>query len=101
MTVNDIYYHEIRPLSQVSDDTPIEFQISGQNSMDYLDLNGTQIYVKLKVTNLNGSNITSKKVGSVNLFLQSMFSATEVTVQNKAIITFIYNPYNAIIQTFF
>ena len=98
MRVNDIYYHEIRPLSQVSGETPIEFRISGQNAMDYLDLKGTQIYVKLKVVNPNGSDITSAKVGPVNLFLQSLFSTTEVTLQNKIIMTCNYNPYHAMIH---
>ena len=37
-SVTDVYYDEIRPLSQVSGDSPFEFKISGQNSMDYLDL---------------------------------------------------------------
>jgi hypothetical protein len=37
------YYEEIRPLSQVSGDAPIEFRVSGQNSMDYLDLNGSTL----------------------------------------------------------
>lgn len=36
-SVTDVYYDEIRPLSQVSVDSPFEFKISGQNSMDYLD----------------------------------------------------------------
>lgn len=99
VAVNDIYYQEVRALSQVSDDSPIEFRISGQNSMDYLDLKGTQLHVKLKVTNANGTDITSKKVGPVNLFLQALFSATEVTLQNKAIITCNYNPYRAMIHT--
>lgn len=97
--VNDIYYQEIRPLSQVHSDTPIEFRISGQNAMDYLDMKGTQLYVKLKVTNPTGSDITSKKVGPVNLFLQALFSATEVTIQNKSIMTCNYNPYRAMIHT--
>ena len=99
VAVNDVYYQEVRPLSQISEETPIEFRISGQNAMDYLDLKGTQIYVKLKVKKPNGTNITSKKVGPVNLFLQSLFSTTEVTLQNKAIITCNYNPYIAMIQT--
>ena len=68
VAVNDVYYQEVRPVSQVSEDTPIEFRISGQNAMNYLDLKGTQIYVKLKVINRNGTNITSNKVGPVNLF---------------------------------
>ena len=63
--------------------------------MDYLDLQGTQLCVKLKVINSDGSNITSAKIGPVNLFLQALFSATEVTLQNKAVISSNYNPYTA------
>ena len=37
-------------------------------------------------------------MGPSNLFLQSLFSTTEVTLQNKATITRTYNPYNAMIQ---
>ena len=99
VAVNDVYFQEIRPLSQVSDDTPIEFQISGQNSMDYLDLKGTQVCMKLKVTNPDGTDITSTKVGPVNLFLQALFSTTEVSLQNKAIISSNFNPYVAMIHT--
>ena len=98
--VSDIYFHEIRPLSQLSGDGPIEFRISGQNSLDYLDLAGSQLYVKLKVKKGNGSKIVSTdKVGPVNLFLQALFSTTEVTLQNKAVITSNYNPYRAMFET--
>lgn len=99
--VSDIYYHEIRPLSQLSGDGPIEFRISGQNSLDYLDLAGSQLYVKLKVKKADGTDLVkgTDKVGPVNLFLQALFSTTEVTLQNKAIITCNYNPYRAMIQT--
>ena len=98
--VSDIYFHEIRPLSQLSGDGPIEFRISGQNSLDYLDLAGSQLYVKLKVKKGNGSKIVSTdKVGPVNLFLQALFSTTEVTLQNKAITTSNYNPYRAMFET--
>lgn len=98
--VSDIYFHEIRPLSQLSGDGPIEFRISGQNSLDYLDLAGSQLYVKLKVKKGNGSKMVSAdKVGPVNLFLQALFSTTEVTLQNKAIITSNYNPYRAMFET--
>ena len=100
VAVNDVHYQEIRPISQVSDDTPIEFQISGQNSMDYLDLKDTQLCVKLKVTNPDGSNLKSgEKVGPVNLFLQALFSIIEVTLQNKAVISSNYNPYIAMFNT--
>ena len=67
--------------------------------MDYLDLKGTQLCVKLKITNPDGSNLTTKKVAPVNMLLQALFSTTEVTLQNKAIISSNYNPYIAMIQT--
>ena len=38
-------------------------------------------------------------MGPANLFLQSLFSATEVTLPNKASITNNYNPYRAYIHT--
>lgn len=100
VAVNEIYFQEIRPLSQLSGDSPIEFRISGQNSMDYLDLKGSQLYVKLRVKKANGDKLSaSEKTGPTNLFLQALFSATEVTLQNKAVITCNYNPHRAMIET--
>lgn len=101
-SVTDVYYDEIRPLSQVSDDSPFEFKISGQNSMDYLDLRNSQIYVKLKVEKADGTALTdmkAQKVGPANLFLQALFSACEVSLQNKATMSCNYNPYRAYIHT--
>ena len=48
--VSSIYFQEIRPLSQLSNDGPIEFRVSGQNSLEFLYLAGSQLYIKLKVT---------------------------------------------------
>jgi hypothetical protein len=100
VAISDVYHQEIRPLSQVSGDSPIEFQISGQNSMDYLDLKDSQLYVKVKVKKADGSDmLATEKTGPVNLFLQALFSTTEVTLQNKSTITCNYNPYRSMIQT--
>jgi hypothetical protein len=98
-SVSDVYFEEIRPLSQVSSEGPFEFRISGQNSMDYIDLKNSQIYVKLKVVKPDGTALSGEKVGPANLFLQTLFSSSEVTLQNKASITCNYNPYRAYIQT--
>lgn len=98
-SVNEIYNEEIRPLSTVSGDGPFEFRINGQNSTDYLDLKNSQLYVKLKVTKADGAVLTTEKVGPANLFLQALFSSTEVTLQNKASLTCNYNAHRAYIQT--
>ncbi|MEW8548440.1 MAG: hypothetical protein AB2693_33475 [Candidatus Thiodiazotropha sp.] len=98
--VQDAYFAEIRPLSQISNDVPIEFRIAASNTLDYLDLYGSQIYVKLKITKSDGSSLDgSSKVGPANLFLQSLFSTVEVTLQNKVTLTCSNNPYRAMIQT--
>ena len=98
--INEVYFHEIRPMSQLAGDGPIEFRINSQNSIDYIDLANSQLYVKLKVRKTDGSDLAgTDKVGPVNLFLQSLFSTTEVTLQNKATITCNYNPYKAMIKT--
>ena len=98
--VQDAYFAEIRPLSQISNDVPLEFRIAASNTLDYLDLHGSQLYVKLKVTKADSSSLDgSSKVGPVNLFLQSLFSTVEVTLQNKVTLTCTCNPYRAILQT--
>ena len=98
-SVNEIYYEEIRPLSSISGEGPFEFRVNGQHSSDYLDLKNCQLYVRLKVQKADGTDLTTEKVGPANLFLQSLFSATEVSLQNKASITNNYNPYRAYIHT--
>lgn len=98
-SVNEIYNEEIRPLSAISGDGPYEFRINAQHSTDYLDLKNCQLYVRLKVQKADGSDLTTEHVGPANLFLQSLFSATEVTLQNKASISNNYNPYRAYIHT--
>ena len=98
--VQDAYFAEIRPLSQISNDVPIEFRIAASNTLDYLDLNGSQIYVKLKVTKADGNNLdASSKVAQTNLFLQSLWSSVDVTLQNKITLSCAANPYRAMIQT--
>ena len=99
VAVSDTFYQEVRPHCQISGDSPIEFQISGQNSQDYLDLKGTLTCAKLKVKKANGTTMTKgEKTGPVN-FLQSLLSTTEVTLQNKATITCNYTPFRAMIET--
>lgn len=59
------------------------------------------MYVRQKVQKVDGTALTDVKVervGPVNLFLQALFSTSEVTLQNKATFTCNNNPYRAYIQ---
>ena len=74
---NWIEYH---PLTSVGDDSPIEFEING-NGEDYIDLANTMLYVRAKTSRMNNANIADDTpVGPVNLFLHSMFSQVDISL---------------------
>ena len=99
--VENIYYQEVLPLSQVNNDSPIEFVISGQNGMEYIDMKNTMIYVKAKIKKGDGAAIASdENIGPVNLFLPALFSQVDVSLQGKPIVsTTNHYAYKAYIQT--
>ena len=100
VAISDVIYHEIRPTSQVSDGSFIQFELNSGSSVNNIDLRNSHLYVKLRVLKSDGSFLPpSEKVGPVNLFLQSLFSSTEVTLQSKTSVTCNNNPYTAIITT--
>ncbi|XP_063960304.1 uncharacterized protein F54H12.2-like [Lytechinus pictus] len=91
---------EYHPLAQFSDGGPIEFHISGSGT-EYLDLSQTQIYVKAKVVHHDGTNLVAEdQVAPVNLFLHSLFSQVDVSLNDRVITpsTPTY-PYRAMIES--
>ena len=64
----------VQPTSTISENSPILFDISGQNGMDYLDLMKSQMYVKLRVKHEDRSKLPAREdVVPVNVFLESLF----------------------------
>jgi len=91
---------EYHPLTTVSDGSPIEFDVSGTGD-DYIDFANTMLYVKVKVTQANGNNLAADaEVGRVNLFLHSLFSQVDISL-NGTLITSSTNtyPYRAMLET--
>ncbi|KAJ8025636.1 hypothetical protein HOLleu_33248 [Holothuria leucospilota] len=91
---------EYHPIANITDSGPIEFFVSG-SSEEYVDLAQTQLYVKAKITLVDGGNIPADaKVGPVNLFLHSMFSQIDVSLNERLISpsTPTY-PYRAMMET--
>ena len=79
---------------------PIEFDISGTGE-DYIDFGNTMLYVKAKVTALDGTNLPADAAfGPVNLFLHSLFSQVDISL-NGTLITASTNtyPYRAMMET--
>ena len=94
---NWIEYH---PLTTVGDDSPIEFEING-NGEDYIDLANTMLYVRAKITQMNGANLAADAVVSpTNLFLHSMFSQVDISLNGTQVTTSTNTyPYRAMIET--
>ena len=91
---------EYHPLTTVTDGSPIEFDISGTGE-DYIDFSNTMLYVKLKITANDGTDLANDAaVGPVNLFLHSLFAQVDIAL-NGTLITASTNtyPYRAMLET--
>ena len=83
---------EYNPIATISQGTPIEFSITGAGQ-DYLDLSSTQLYVRAQIIRANNDPIDDgDHVGPVNLFLHSLFSEVDITL-NDTLVTASNNTY--------
>jgi len=98
--VERMYFQEVRSNSQLTGNI-IDMEITRKHGMEYVDLKRSKLYVKAKIVKGDGSKLeTTDYVGPVNLFLQSMFSQVEVTMQGKLVTsTTSHYPYKTMIQT--
>ena len=91
---------EYHPLSTLADGSPIEYEICGSGE-DYLDFANSYLHVVAKVTKANGTDQDANEaVGPVNLFLHSLFSQIDISLNGTQITpaTNTY-PYRAMIET--
>ena len=79
---------ENHPLATLTDQGPIEFNISGA-SEDYIDLVNTYLHVQCKVTKPNGGDLTDedKACAPINLFLHGLFAEVDVTLNGVLVST--------------
>ena len=99
-TVQKHEWIEYKPIGQIVEGGPIEFNISG-NSADYIDLQKSRIAIKVKVQTSKGVAVTSENaVALVNLSLHALFRQLDVTLQQKVISPDVGTsyPYKAIID---
>jgi len=83
---------EYNPIATISQGTPIEFSITGAGQ-DYLDLSNTQLYVRAQIVRANNEVIEAvDHVGPTNLFLHSLFSEVDITL-NETLLTASNNIY--------
>ncbi|GFX47824.1 uncharacterized protein F54H12.2 [Trichonephila clavipes] len=83
--IQDGQWKQFHPLSNVFDNAPVEFHISG-SAEDYIDLSQTQLYVKAKIVKVDNTPITKDNtIGPVNLFLHSLFSQVDVSLNDRVV----------------
>lgn len=87
-TVENSFYAEYKPSVNIQDsDSKLEFKVTG-NAVQYLDLNDSFLYLKLKIVAEDGSDLVANDDASTtNNFLHSMFSNCDVYISNKLIET--------------
>jgi hypothetical protein len=85
--------------SSITGSGPIEFDIKS-TGVEYIDLNNTQLYVKVKIVKADGSAIAANApVGPVNGLLNSLFSQVDVSFNGQKITDSSNNyPYRAYIE---
>jgi hypothetical protein len=72
------------PTTNITDTGAIEFQI--QPSDDAVDLSNTQLYVRCKITNSDGTDLEENAaVGPCNLFFHSLFEQIDVHISNRLV----------------
>src|SRR6266550_496158 len=80
VTMESATFVDVHPISSIEGHSPIEFHISGAQD-EYLDLNDTQLYIRMKVVKNAGGNIdTTSKACTVNLALSCLFSDASLTL---------------------
>ncbi|XP_072046822.1 uncharacterized protein F54H12.2-like [Amphiura filiformis] len=93
-------WDEYHPISNLLDGSPIEFNVAGTPE-EYVDLSQTKLHIKAKITNGDGTQLAvDAPVAPNNLFLQSLFSQCEVSLNERLVSPSSNNyPYRAYLET--
>lgn len=84
--VERMYYQDVHPISQLSSSNTVEFNITGNNGMEYLDLQNTQLCAKIRIKKKDGTYLSSTEhVGPVNLILAALFTQVDVSLNGRTI----------------
>lgn len=85
-TLEHSLYTEYRPIVSVEDsNAKLEFRIQS-NSSQYLDLHDSFLYVRLKITNPDGTDLgTDAPVSACNNLLHSLFVECETSLNNQLV----------------
>ena len=109
--INSSQWMEYRPITSLTDTGPIEFVITGSGE-EYVDLSETYLQVTAKIVKPSGGDLeqtlddngtvngTDADVGPVNLWLHSLFSQVDVSLNDRLVTPSMNTyPYRAYLET--
>ena len=71
------------PISSLSGNTPIDFDIPNKNGDEYTDLSQTYLNLKVKFTKADGSNLSNTQVlAPINFLFYAIFSQIDIWLNN-------------------
>ncbi len=98
--IEKVEWVDYRPISQISRGSAIDFFIPG-NGQNYIDLEKTRLYMKVRISKKDGSTISSDdEVGFVNLIHAAIFKHCEIQLQHVNVETLNNYAYIGILNTF-
>lgn len=81
--VDECDFVTYRPVGQISDSSPIEFQIHGTSS-EYVLLSKTRLHMRVKVSRTDGEDFKADdEVAYTNLSLHSLFRQVDVSLNQQ------------------
>lgn len=80
--IQNVQWIDYRPVSQVSGNSTLVFNIPGSGPA-YTDLSRTYLHIRAKITKGDGPLTAGDPVAPVNLWLHSLFSQCDITLQQK------------------
>ena len=81
--IENSHWVQYKPISSLSDQSPIEFTIPGNT--EYIDLAQTLLSVKVEIFKDTEDDGTLKETGPVNNFLHSLFNQVDVYFNQKPV----------------
>ena len=101
-SVENGYFLEVRPLSAITQNSPIEFVVKGSPE-HYLDLSDTHLHIQAQIIREDGTHLKEEDDGQVifeQLAIHSLFSTVDVSLNNVLCSTSSQNyPYRSYIET--
>lgn len=83
-TIEGTHWVYYKPISSLTDDSPIEFVVPGQGD-EYIDLAHTMLSMRVQIQTTAAKPVETSVIGPVNNLMHSMFNQVDVFFNQKLV----------------